>query len=217
MDELDALKLLKGEKPTAAEESGESKSQPQKSDIYTYLKAAVIGFLLLTALYYIILHPVDRLAIKFALNDSYVINTEAKTWVSFVPGSTIEVDGNIIRQGDTYYEIGEETSYVYRKGTDEKWYRNIYYPEQDDSLIFIAEDLIDRSNYTRGFFPWSPMEYNKPFEELENVTVQVTAGKCIISGTTDKFNGLYNETVYVTIEIKFGFVNLELPENYTVN
>lgn len=163
------------------------------------------------------MHPADRLALKFTLNDSYTVTTRSKYSNPFAVLSTVEVDGNIMRHGSTYYEIGEDISYVYRKNSDGVWHRSKYHPGSNASMISIAEELINSENYTRGFFPWSPMEYNKSFAKLDNVTVQVLANICIISGTTEHFNGLYTETIQVSYIFKFGFVFLTLPENYVID
>lgn len=209
MDELDALKLLRGDTKTVSEEAGEPKEE-RRREVWIYVLAAVAGFILLTGLYYMIMHPIDRARLKLAIYDSYTITTTANG-----RSQTIEVDGEAMFFGGQYYEIDGEDVYGFRQDEDGVWHRQKeYYPPDSTDNAWLVE-VMTPQNYEREFFPWKPMEFKGSILELENVRTQVLMGKCIISGERRVFNGLFDSIYYVTIEIgAFGLTRVELPEKY---
>ena len=216
MDELDALKILRGEKPTAAEPT--TPYRRPESDLKVYLVGAAIGFLLFTIIYFII-HPIDRFAIKLALYDNYSITTTVKDGGSLIMKNQMKADGNLVYFNGVYYELGEDRSYKYVKGDDGLWHRYIYYRGSDEISTIETDQLLNKENYTRSFFPWAPMEYKGELMDLINPRIQVTAGSMIISGEIKVVEGgWYVKYYYTTVEINgFGISEVELPEDYIVH
>ena len=215
MDELEALKILRGEKPTAAEPT--TPYRRPESDLKVYLVGAAIGFLLFTIIYFII-HPIDRFAIKLALYDNYSITTTIKDGSRLVMLNQMKADGKDVYYNGAYYELGEDQIYKYVKGNDNKWHRYIYYPSNGEFTTIETTQLLDKGKYTRSFFPWAPMEYDGKLMDLTNPRVQVTLSGIIISGEVKVQNYWYTENYYATIEINgFGISEVELPEDYIVH
>lgn len=216
MDELEALEIHRSENLALTKDEREQKKRAFLSDIRIYLIGAACGLLLLS-IFYFILHPIDRLKLCFALNDNYAITTTVKDGFKKIGHIEVLVDGNILYSGGKYYEINEDQSYVYRQNNG-KWYRHPYYQNDDSVDVSWVEDLLDKDNYERSFFPWAPMKYTEHFDDdLENVRMQMLLGRFIISGEILRSNGIYYKSFPTTIEIdNFGLVNLELPEEYII-
>ena len=212
MDELEAMRILKKEVGLSEDNDRHAKKLYIPREVRIFIIAAVSGFLLLTALYYVIVHPVDRLAIKLMLNDNSRITT---TVVGSGTRSTnhILVDGNLMQDNKIYYEIGETQSYKYTQGNDGRWYRQIYRPKDDGS--FIVAQLFNKDNYVQELWPWAAMKYKGNFMDLDDVRISVTASGCTITGKTKVSNGFFSDTVYVTVKLhQFGWINIDLPKNY---
>ena len=212
MDELEALKLLRGEQPAISEVEDTPKTK--KDEYNVYIAGAICGFLLFVIGFLFILHPIDRLNLNLAIFDSYIITTK-------IAGSQqeITVDGNIIYTDDVYYEdAGDGVIYMYEKRADGKWYRSAQKSVGDGADTSWLIRILDKNNYTREFLPWKPMEFHGSILGLNNVRTQVmSSGRCIISGEKKVYNGLYDLIYYATIEISgYGLIHLELPEEYII-
>ena len=146
MDELDALKILRGEKPTAAEPT--TPYRRPESDLKVYLVGAAIGFLLFTIIYFII-HPIDRFAIKLALYDNYSITTTVKDGGSLIMKNQMKADGNLVYFNGVYYELGEDRSYKYVKGDDGLWHRYIYYRGSDEISTIETDQLLNKEKHAQ--------------------------------------------------------------------
>ena len=215
MDELDALKILRGEKPTVAEPT--TPYRRPESDLKVYLVGAAVGFLLFTIIYFII-HPIDRFAIKLAMYDNYSITTTIKDGSRLVMLNQMKADGKDVYYNGAYYELGEDQIYKYIKEQDGEWHRYIYYPSNGEFSTIETAQLLNKENYTRSFFPWAPMEYDGKLMDLTNPRVQVTLSGIIISGEVKVQNYWYTENYYATIEINgFGISEVELPEEYVIH
>lgn len=211
MDELDALKLLRGDNAPKEENDQVLKEVIKKqSTSKLYVAGALCGLLLFVILFGFVMHPIDHLALKFLVFDNYTITIKS--------GGTTQklyVDGDVVFDGTTYYTQEEDGSiYAYRQDSYGIWRK---FPETTSSSAdtsWLAR-VISKDNYTREFFPWMPMKMNIGILGLENVHTQVTLGGCIITSQTRVGNGFTYWWSYTTITIgEFGFVNLNLPETY---
>ncbi len=218
MDESEALKILRQEPTTDAEQTdGEkkhTKEEMNKSEKELSISAALIGLFILVFIYNVLVHPIDKINIKMALTNSYAITTVVQGRTT-----TVLVDGNVVYANEKYYETVDDKIYVYEKNLYGNWEkRRINSYGLDAETSWVAE-LLDKENYKRNILFWKPMEYtgNTQILGMENVRTRVLFGKCTISGTVEG-NGMFGTTVqyYTTIQIdQFGLVNLSLPEIYT--
>ena len=218
MDELVALKILRGEDITPQPPQEEKPTIRMSREMKILIFSIIGGALLLLLIMYFIIHPVYRLALKLAMNDNYIITTKVKEDGGHLYSlREVKVDGNKMYAVGNYYEIGENESYVYEQYGD-TWYRYIYNPNNGDIDNIPTEDLLNPDNYTRSFFPWAPMEYHGELMGLDNPRVQVLFGKILITGQISGRNAWGMLTYYnVTIEIgSFGLADVELPEEYKV-
>lgn len=212
MDELEAMKILRNEIPKSEEETvANDRNRRQLEELKTIIGVALLGLFIIILLYSIIVHPIDKILIKMALVDNYVITTT-------VAGSTqtVYVDGNVIRVNDTYYEVAKDAVYVYRKNAAGEWTKKLESLSNSDADTSWVKDVLDKKNYKRNILPWKPMEYtgSEDILGLDNVRTRVILGKCAIEGKIEG-RGIFGERqIYLaTIQIhKFGLVHLKLPK-----
>lgn len=212
MDELEAMKILRNEMPKSEEETvANDRKLRQIEELISFIGAILFGLFIIILLYSIIVHPIDKILIKMALIDNYVITTT-------VAGNTqkVYVDGNIIRVNDTYYEVAKDAVYVYRKNAAGEWTKKVDSLSNSDADTSWVKDVLDKKNYKRNLLPWKPMEYtgSEDILGMDNVTTQVILGKCAIEGEIER-RGVFGgrQIFFVTIQIhKFGLVHLKLPK-----
>ena len=212
MDELEAMKILRNEAAKSEEETiADDRKQRQLEELKSFIGAILLGLLIITLLYSVIVHPIDKILIKMALIDNYVITTT-------VAGKTerVYVDGNIIRVNDTYYEVAKDAVYVYRKNAAGEWTKKLDSLSNSDADTSWVKDALNKKNYKRNLLPWKPMKYtgSEDILGLDNVTTRVILGKCAIEGEIEG-RGIFGERqIYLaTIQIhKFGLVHLKLPK-----
>jgi hypothetical protein len=212
MDELEAMKILRNEMPKSEEETvADDRKLRQIEELISFIGAILFGLFIIILLYSIIVHPIDKILIKMALIDNYVITTT-------VAGNTqkVYVDGNIIRVNDTYYEVAKDAVYVYRKNAAGEWTKKVDSLSNSDADTSWVKDVLDKKNYKRNILPWKPMEYtgSEDILGMDNVTTQVILGKCAIEGEIER-RGVFGgrQIFFVTIQIhKFGLVHLKLPK-----
>ena len=219
MDEIEALEILKKELPSKLETEEERQNKAFWSKVRIIVISIICGLLLLLVIFYLAIHPIDRLKLYFALNDNFAISTTVSSSTTFSSENKIllyektQIDGNIMYDGNKYYEIDGERIYEYNRYGD-MWSKSPYYQNVDDTDISIFEDLLNKDNYERSFLPWAAMKYKKPFmDNLEDVNMRMYINRFVITGIIKENNGLYTQYFYVTIEIKeFGLIDLELPK-----
>ncbi len=212
MDELEAMKILKNETPMSEEEIlAKEKARRRAEEWKTVICVCLLGLFIITLLYSIIVHPIDKILIKLALIDNYAITTKVAD-----SKQTVLVDGNIICVNDTYYEVTDDGVYVYRKNGAGKWTKEFSNSLDSGADTSWVNDILNKDNYKRNILFWKPMEYigGESGLGMENVKMRVVFGKCTITGTVEGI-GMFGtpQTYLASIKIhKFGLAHLRLPK-----
>ncbi len=131
------------------------KSEETKENKKTPLWVKIIAIILLIALglsleYFLLLHPINKLKLRFLLYDNFTIEIIVPNVGLYPKKATIYVDGNIMLFNDTYYEIDDGEIYTYHKDFNGNW-------QKQKSEDFSASDnkeimykLFNRRNYKRS-------------------------------------------------------------------
>jgi len=222
MEKSEAIDILKKE----LEPQAESPRKSARRKNISYFIGALCGFLLLTLVYNIIIHPIDRAALKLAIYDSYSITINVDGLNSH---TSIQIDDNLMFYDGMYIEHTDDGIYHYLKKDDGKWYRYRGYPYSlfnalvdtmlSDTNINWMEDAFDSDNYARELLFWKPHKYKGDTDimGLKNVRTQVLSNKCIISGEIEINTGFVTLFKYTTVEFgQFGWVHLKLPDEFII-
>lgn len=113
----------------------------------------------LTFVYTVFIHPVNKLKLRLFLGGSYTMVLKVYAGFSQEQSlATVKVDGNLVYvsyRGDrTYYEVDGETIYEYRK-IDDGWEKvkteenMIFFGDPDEDTLQMSV-LLDRHNYERA-------------------------------------------------------------------
>ena len=213
MDELEALRILRGE--SAVEKPEENEKPPKKR---TSLPAAVLviliifGYLAIFVLTYLSgVHPMDRILIKMAVLKNYTV-----TMTVHDQTSTVIVDDNVVFDGYYYYETVGDRTYKYYVDSAGRWQRTSYSTDTtasgvDDSLI---TTLLDKDSYwpklirIGKYRMWDNLRPN----EINGITATVVFGRFNANGyvLSQQWHGLVRYSVHVRIS-DFGRSKLTLP------
>lgn len=187
----------------------------KKAPIYI---AATLGLL---AVVYCLLHPADKVKLRYFITRNCTIETISKNTPhsssltqgnlsgSYETSSKILIDGDWIKSDGDYYYLDDGDVYRYSRDTLGKWQKELY--EMDISSTQIAK-LLDKKNYVRDKknpFVWNLKEdaYDGTIH-LSNVRMKRVYGSIAIVGETTR-NGY---TAEVTICFRsFGTTHIELP------
>ena len=165
-------------------------------------------FILLLSLtvFYIFLHPIDKIRVKFFLTRSCTIQVRGE---GAYKDYDILIDGKIVKINSEYYEVDGDDIYVYRKGNKGEWQRNLY--SNVDNLaekVGLGDPLFKARNYksVKGkLFTWElntdAVELNRDFG---NVTLQREDGVISLVG--------YEGRERVAMRFcRFGTTHIDLP------
>ena len=138
------------------------------------LPKILLILLLSLTVFYIFLHPIDKIRVKFFLTRNCTIQVRGE---GAYKDHDILIDGKFIKIGSEYYEIDGDDIYVYRKGNKGEWQRNLY--SNVDAFaekVGLGDPLFKARNYksVKGkLFTWElntdAVELNRDFS---NVTLQ---------------------------------------------
>lgn len=214
MDELEALRILRGEKSPETEMAEEISEKKKRGPLPAgvLLIFIILGFLLqFVVAFYANTHPLDRILLKMALMKNYTVTMTVGT-----KSVAMQVDGNVMYYNDRYYEtVGEDIYeyYVYENG---KWARrklssNAVTGGVDSSLI---ETILDKENYQMKLFNIGEfkLQDNLHPNDIHDISTTVAFGQLNCSGKIfiQQYFGMITETVYIRIS-DFGKNKLELP------
>lgn len=169
--------------------------------LYVLLASIVLG------IFYMLLHPVNKVKLKFFLTRNCTIEIVASYGFE-TTRRYVYIDGNVIKIGSECYEIDDGKLYTYIKNSKGEWERIL---SKENELIEnsdIGVQLLKRSNYKRAkghLFAWSlKKDVDSDIEELSRITFQRDDGKLAIVG--------YSGVVRVSMRfIKFGKTEITPP------
>lgn len=215
MDELEALRILRGEKSPETEMAEEISEKKKRGPLPAgvLLIFIILGFLLqFVVAFYANTHPLDRILLKMALTENYTVTMTVGT-----KSVAMQVDGNVMYYNDRYYETVGEDIYEYYVYANGKWARrklssNSTTGGVDSSLI---ETILDKENYQMKLFNIGEfkLQENLHPNDIHHITTAVYFGQLYCSGRAYvQYNYVQQQEIIVEIKIgDFGKNKLELP------
>ena len=160
--------------------------------------------LILTAIY-TLLHPLDKIKLKFFLFRSCTIELVATSWGQ-AEYKELRIDGNLLQFGSKYYEIDGNRVYEYVKTGKNTWTRIL--SDEEWTKGDIGEKLLDKKNYKHkeeALFVWRlKNSVAETIDELSSITIERDAGKIAIVG--------YRYGVRVALRFTlFGITHIDPP------
>ena len=160
--------------------------------------------LILTAIY-TLLHPLDKIKLKFFLFRSCTIELVATNWGQS-EYKKLRIDGNLLQFGSSYYEIDGNRVYEYVKTGKNTWTRIL--SDEEWTKGDIGEKLLDKKNYKHkeeALFVWRlKNSVAETIDELSSITLERDAGKIAIVG--------YRYTTRIAIRFtRFGTTKIDPP------
>lgn len=187
----------------------------------------VLGVFLLCLLFFILVHPADRLKLCIFLSGgNFTIDVSAQ--FSYYDGSygvnrnqtisKIKVDGNLIcvtggSNRETYYEVDGETIYVYKQNENGEWTRTtatgqipiVGTSSGNDATLSV---FMDRKNYERGELFRYRIKDGVNIGVYDEAHIQQWGTKYEIKASQK----IYQGDVLVTMSFgRFGITKLTLP------
>ena len=215
MDELEALRILRGEKSPETEMAEEISEKKKRGPLPAgvLLIFIILGFLLqFVVAFYANTHPLDRILLKMALMKNYTVTMTVGT-----KSVAMQVDGNVMYYNDRYYETVGNNIYEYYVYENGKWARrrlssNTVTGGVDSSLI---ETILDKENYQMKLFNIGEfkLQENLHPNDIHHITTAVYFGQLYCSGRAYvQYDYFLQEQIIVEIKIgDFGKNKLELP------
>jgi hypothetical protein len=215
MDELEALRILRGEKSPETEMAEEISEKKKRGPLPAgvLLIFIILGFLLqFVVAFYANTHPLDRILFKMAVMKNYTV-----TVTTLTSTKQMIVDGDVIYDGSNYYESVGDDVYryyvdglgVWRKG---KLGSNTLTGGVDSDMLMT---LLNKDSYQFKLIPIGKYKMRHGLNPggLENVTATVIFGQFNANGSirsSDWWGGIVTYTVHIRIG-GFGSSKLELP------
>lgn len=174
----------------------------------------ILSIIIFLAVVYILLHPIDKIKLRFFFTRNCTIEVVSKTTphnsnitYPYEGSSKVLIDGDWIEANGKYYNMVDGEVYRYYKDMYGKWQKESY--EIDTSM---SSKLLDKNNYVRDEknpFIWKLKEeaYEETFS-LRNIRIERFAGCIAIIGETDG-NG-YDAEIILYFR-GFGITDIELP------
>ena len=174
----------------------------------------ILSILLILAIAYILLHPLDKIKLRYFFSRNCTIEVVSKATLHnsnsaypYEGNSKVLIDGDWIEANGKYYNLVDDEVYRYYKDMYGKWQKEPY--EINSSM---SSKLLDKNNYVRDKknpFVWKLKEeaYEETFT-LRNIRIERFAGCIAIIGETDG-NG-YDAEIIIYFR-GFGITNIELP------
>ena len=138
------------------------------------LPKILLILLLSLTVFYIFLHPIDKIKVKFFLTRSCTIQVRGE---GAYKDHDILIDGKFIKIGSAYYEIDGDDIYVYRKGNKGEWEKTLYSGFDDFAKKgSFGDSLFKVSSYKRvkgKLFSWElNTDVVEPSKDFSNVTLK---------------------------------------------
>lgn len=218
---FDPLELIRREGESDGKASSpdniDSLDDRRTATVFRIVALTLVGIIVLSALYTLLVHPIDKLKTALWLGRSYEIKIFAVSGAG-MGDATVKIDGNNVavsdRYGSTkYYELDGEKIYTYVQ-SGEEWER-VDTGEKDIPIgtgggrsISITE-LLDKKNYERA--EGELFEYHARESELgglKNVKFKRANGKYHISGVIE--DGYYDISVTLIFD-RIGMTGVTPP------
>ena len=218
---FDPLELIRRD-----EERDEKGSAPDRADalddkrtstVFRIVVLTLVGIIVFSALYTLMVHPIDKLRTALWIGRSYEIKIFAVSGAG-MGDATVKIDKNNVAVSDKYgstqyYELDGDKIYTYVKNGEE-WERvdtgekNIPIGAGGDKSISIAE-LLDKKNYERA--EGELFEYHARENELgglKKVKFKRVDGKYRISGVIE--DGFYDISITLIFD-RIGMTGVTPP------
>ena len=187
MDRFDRINNIREQQPIPEYEMPSSQDKVAKARNYVPFPKIVaiilIAALILTAIY-ALLHPIDKINLKFFLFGNCTIQVVTTSFGEYETKDVL-IDGNLIKVGDEYYEIDGDMIYTYVKIEDNIWQRR----PADEELtkhLEAGNKLLDKNSYKRvkgKLFAWRlKNSVAETISGLSSITLERDGGKIAIVG-----------------------------------
>lgn len=186
MDRFERINNIREQQPIPGGEMPSSQDKTAKARSYApfpkIVSIILIAALILTVIY-ALLHPIDKINLKFFLFDNCTVQVVI---TSFGEHKTkdVQIDGNLIKVGDDYYEIDGDMVYTYVKIEEDTWQRRPV--EELTSHLESANKLLDKNSYKKvkgKLFAWRlKNSVAETISELSSITLEKDGGKTAIMG-----------------------------------
>ena len=208
MDRFDRINNIREQQPIPEYEMPSSQDKVAKARNYVPFPKIVaiilIAALILTAIY-ALLHPIDKINLKFYLFDNCTIQVVSTSFGEYKTKDVL-IDGNLIKFRDDYYEIDGDKIYTYVKIEEDTWQRRPV--EELTAHLESANKLLDKNSYKKAngkLFTWRlKNSVSETIRELSSITLERDGGKIAIVG-----NG-YGEKISLRFT-KFGKSEIDPP------
>ena len=186
MDRFDRMNNIWEQQPIPSGEMPSSQEKEAKARSYApfpkIVSIILIAALILTVIY-ALLHPIDKINLKFFLFDNCTIQVVTTSFGKYKT-KDVHIDGNLIKVGDDYYEIDGDMVYTYVKIEEDTWQRRPV--EELTSHLEFANKLLDKSSYKKvkgKLFAWRlKNSVAETIRGLSSITLERDGGKIAIMG-----------------------------------
>jgi hypothetical protein len=125
---------------------------PKKTKKYVRIIYRVLLILVILYLAYtLLIHPVDKIFFQYFITTNCELNMQFKYNGGRQRLGNVKMDGNVISNGDVYYEIDGEKVYVYNKILQKKVYKGTVNDINEESYF---SNFLDKSNYELVWDKW---------------------------------------------------------------
>ena len=182
--------------------------QKKLSPLAKFAVRALLVMLIIYLAYLILVHPVDKLYFQLWLTQNCEMSTKYHSPKYSQRTGNIKIDKNVLRGPDgTFYEIDGDQLYIYKYGE-----KSLYGTVEDFIGDSFSISLFDKDNYHLVWddgFVWQ-LKGDIDITPFEKVHIsQNIFSSIIIKFYYDNYN---NDEFYKMTIHKFGFVDLDLPE-----
>jgi len=189
----------------------------------------ILAIVLLLSAFYILIHPLDRIKLKYFLTHDFTITVSRRpvapiTNTFVVSDKEIFIDDNWMQVGETDYLFHDDvTYYEFKDGKTYRYYKDMYGEWQKETCelssikdindIFDSE-LLDRKNYKRvkgKLFVWQLKDGSSKIisgHSVSNIRLRRYEGSIAIVG--DTYSGGQKCELVVRFH-GFGFTDVTLP------
>ena len=114
----------------------------------------ILAFLITLTVIYILLHPIDKIKLRYFITQSFTIETISKRTIKnyghtskfYETSSEIHIDGDWVEYNGQYYNLVNGEVYRCFKDSSGKWQKELYNTDVNSSTY---AKLLDKSNYER--------------------------------------------------------------------
>ena len=186
MDRFDRINNIREQQPIPNGEMPSSQDNTAKARSYAPFPK-IVAIILIAALaltvIYALLHPIDKINLKFFLFGNCTIQVVTTSFGEYETRD-VHIDGNLIKVGDDYYEIDGDMIYTYVKIEEDTWQRRPV--EELTSHLESANKLLDKSSYKKvkgKLFAWRlKNSVAETISGLSSITLERDGGKIAIMG-----------------------------------